>query len=365
MESIGKGDALDCEIAGKTRGTGWRGALSGALGCVYGYALGCALSFLFPAGNAAAGTISEDFGRYAVIVEKFPFGAPPPSGSSDGPDGETAASEGAAGAGGGAGDSEGLPSPVKLASVSRFGGVPAAGLVDTETGVSFLLRPGDSHGAYRLIDLDPELGAAVVARGTNEWLVSLAWAAGQPTNIVPSAREPFLTAFRPFDGENAAVPVEPTPQLGESARTKDSASGAPPPGAPLAAAQKGGVSTGISPEEEAEIVAKATVVDPDGSTHVSFRELNRLRAKLRREKAEKARAEEIAAAEARRAEAAAEAAAKEKAAAANEEREDAEETRRRRALIEAIALGYDVGEDIELTAEEAERLREAGYQVPQ
>ena len=58
-------------------------------------------------------------------------------------------------------------------------------------------------------------------------------------------------------------------------------------------------------------------------------------------------------------------AAEEARLAAEEAASSSKEKRRRAALISAIAQGYDVGEDVELTDEEAEELRQAGFQVPE
>lgn len=314
-----------------------------------------------PDGGAASGGIG-DFGRYEIILDKTPFGAPPRTVGGEAVDAESAALAAAMAAAAEGGDEA---APVRMASVSRFAGVPAAGFVDAASGRAFLLRQGESCGGYTLADLDPELGAALVRSGTNEWLVSISWAKGQATDIVPSSRMPYLTAFRP---ESGAVPEADAP---------GAASGA---AADAAVAAEGGAAEGgagdgarrevpsasaeITPEEEAALVARATVADPDGGTHVSFRELNRLRAKLRREKAEAARAAELAAYEERRAAAEAARAAESARAAEEEEATSAKEKRHRAALIAAIAQGYDVGEDVELTDEEAEELREAGFQVP-
>ena len=297
-------------------------------------------------GDAAPGAASAgigEFGRYEIILDKTPFGAPPRTGGAD----AAAEAEAAAAA----------AARARMASVSRFGGVPAAGFVDVASGRQFLLRKGENCGGYTLLDLDPELGAALVGSGTNEWLVSIAWAKGQATEFVPSSRSPYLTAFRPEVPEEAEETGETVPESAVAAAAPDPAARREGGGAP--------VSTEISPEEEAELVARATVSDPDGGSHVSFRELNRLRAQLRRRKAEAAREAELAAYEAKAAAAEAVRAAEEARLAAEEAASSSKEKRRRAALISAIAQGYDVGEDVELTDEEAEELRQAGFQVPE
>ena len=199
-----------------------------------------------------------------------------------------------------------------------------------------------------------------MARGTNEWLVSLSWAQGQPTNIVPSARDPYFTAFRPESSAGASS----SSASAASAAPPAPGGPPPPPGFAEPAARRPADTSEISPEEEAELVAQATVADPDGSSHVSFRELNRLRVQLRRRKVEEARRREIAAAEEDRRRREVEKSADEALLAAKERDEEEKARRQRAAVIAAIAQGYDVGEDVELTDAEAEELREAGFQVP-
>lgn len=319
-----------------------------------------ALALAARAGAAAP----RDRADYEVILDKAPFGPPPPTA------GAAADAPGAASASGGgpaapAPDSgPPAPAPVRLSSVGRYGGVASAGLVEISSGRPFVLRPGEGWGPYRLVDALPDDGAVVVAQGTNEWFVTLAWAKGQPTNLVPSARAPFLTTFRPGARGEAA---------GEEATAEDAESAGPvaalPPDAPAEAdapaRRPRKTSAGLTEEEEAELVRRATVTDADGSTHLSFRELNRLRAETLRRKAEEARAEALAAAEALRAERAREAAerraAEEEAAAEKAEAEKA----RRAAVVAALAQGYDVEVDFELTPEEAAQLEAAGFDVPE
>ena len=255
------------------------------------------------------------------------------------------------------------PPPVRLSSIARYEGVPSAGLVEISTGRTFVLRPGEGWGPYRLLDALPEEGAALVAQGTNEFFVAMTWAKGQATNLVPSARAPYLTTFRP--GAGPAPEAAARPEAPEPPDVAETAADPAAPAAGSAAARKGLSSSGLTEEEEADLLRRATVTDPDGTTHVSFRELNRLRVEARRRKAEQARAEALAAAEALRAERAREAAerraAEEEAAAEKAEAERA----RRAAVVAALAQGYDVDVDFELTAEEAAQLREAGFDVPE
>lgn len=316
------------------------------------------LAFALLAAARAAAAAPRDRGDYEIILDKAPFGPPPPTAGAgaEGPaDGAAAGPETAQK------PPEGPPPPppVRLASVARYDGVPSAGLVEISSGRAFVLRPGEGWGPYRLLDALPEDGAVLVAQGTNEFFVALSWAKGQPTNLVPSARAPYLTTFRPGAGaasasaKDAADPERADPEPADPEPVEAS----PRP--------KAAGAGGLADEEEAELLRRATVTDPDGTTHVSFRELNRLRVELRRRKAEEARAEALAAAEALRAERAAEAAERKAAEEEAAAEKEAAEKARRAAVVSALAQGYDVEVDFELTEEEAAQLRAAGFEVPE
>ena len=318
------------------------------------------------AGGAASSGMPERE-RYDVILHRAPFGAPPP----------TAGAAAAGGAEAGGTESSELPAPpapppecpVRLRTLSHYSGVPAAGFVEISTGRSFLLREGETLGPYRLLAADVALGEAVLLSGTNSFVVPLAYAAGQATNIVPSARAPFPTVFRADTPTGAAIVEEPAADTPEAAADP---AGAPPPAedsaAKPAAKQRRAVSASLTPEEEADLVRRATVRGEDGAEHLSFRELQRLRAALLAEKAAAARAAALAEEEERRAAAAAKRAAEAaaKKAAEDEARAAAAEKERlrRAAVVQALAQGYDVEVDFTLTAEEAQQLRDAGYDVP-
>ena len=312
-------------------------------------ALPLLLAFALAARAGAA--VPRDAADYEIILERAPFGPPPPTaGASADSDAAAAAAKAAAEAAARAAASPPPPAPVRLSSLARYDGVASAGLVEISSGRAFVLRPGEGWGPYRLLDADPEAGSVLVSQGTNEFFVALSWAKGQATNLVPSARAPYLTTFRPSVSGSPDVPEHPDgTEVPEEEETPEEA----PEEAPRPRTARAALDDG----EEAELVRRATVTDPDGTTHVSFRELNRLRVELRRRKAEEARAAALAEAEKRRAErkAAEEEAAAERAAAERERRE---------AVLEALAQGYDVEADIELTDEEAARLREAGFDVP-
>ena len=314
------------------------------------------------AARAGAAAAPRGIGDYEIILDKAPFGPPPPTaGASADADAAAAAARAAAEAAARAAASPPPPAPVRLSSLARYGGVASAGLVENASGRLFVLRPGECWGPYRLLEADPEAGSALVAQGTNEFFVALSWGPGQATNLVPSARAPYLTTFRADRaGTPAAGPGARDPGPGSAAGNENETeeSGGPDEEARAADGnRRTAANAAFTEEEEADLVRRATVTDPDGSTHVSFRELNRLRVELRRRKAEAARAEALAAAERRRAErqAAEEEAAAERLAAERERRE---------AVVEALAQGYDVEVDFELSDVEAARLREAGFDVP-
>lgn len=318
----------------------------------------------FAARAAAGAEAPRDRADYEIILDRSPFGPPPPSAEALAAAAAAAAAEAAAAAAQAQPAAPPPPSPVRLSSIARYDGVPSAGLVEIATGRAFVLRPGEGWGPYFLLDALPEEGAALVAQGTNEFFVAMSWAKGQATNFVPSARAPYLTTFRPGTRSGGG---KDHAEAAESAESPDGRAPSRPDADPAgaAAAKKGLSSSGLAEEEEADLVRRATVTDPDGTTHVSFRELNRLRVEARRRKAEEARAEALAAAEALRAERAREAAerraAEEEAAA---ERAEAERAHRA-AVVAALAQGYDVEVDFELTDEEAAQLREAGFDVPE
>ena len=326
-----------------------------------------ALLALALAARAACGADApRERGDYEIILERSPFGPPPPTAGVDADPG------GPDGAGGAGAKTDGPaapppPAPVRLSSSARYDGVPSAGLVELSSGRTFVLRPGEGWGPYRLVDALPEAGAVVVAKGTNEWFVSLSWAKGQATNLVPSAREPYLTTFRP-NAPKTEVSLAANAESAEEGPGAESEENSPPASGNMVLTGRRSsarAASELTDEEEADLLRRATVTDADGTTHVSFRELNRLRVEARRRKAEAARAEALAAAEALRAERAREAAerkaAEEEAAAEKAEAEKAH----RAAVVAALAQGYDVDVDFELTEEEAAQLKEAGFDVPE
>ena len=305
---------------------------------------------------AARAADAPDPARYRMILSREPFGPAPADPAAAGAGG--ASSE--TGPGDEAGGAPPPPSPLRLRSLSRYDGRPAAGFEEVDSGRSFLLREGESMGAYRLVQADLDVGAAVFAQGTNEFFVTLAYAAGQPTNMVPSARAPFLTAFRP----DAPAGPAASDGAGEPDAGPAVASDAPNEAAPSGRGDAQSDTIEITPEEDAELRRKATVRDPDGTEHLSYREYNRLRVRLREEKAAELRERSLARWRAQEEERAARARAEAAERAEAETAARAAEAERRAAVVQALAMGYDVEVDFELTEEEAALLRDAGYEVP-
>ena len=306
---------------------------------------------------AARGADAPDPARYRLILSRKPFGAAPadPSASAAGAGGSSEAGTGDA-----ADAAPPPPSPLRLRSLSRYGGRPAAGFEEIESGRAFLLREGESMGAYRLVQADLDVGAAVVAQGTNEFFVTLAYAAGQPTNMVPSARAPYLTAFRPD------APAGPDAASGSETPGGEPSVASGPSGAAPASGQDDEPpdTIEITPEEDAELRRKATVRGPDGTEHLSYREYNRLRVRLREAKAAELRARSLARWQAQEAERAARARAEAAERAEADEAARAAEAQHRAAVVQALIMGYDVDVDFELSDEELAQLRDAGYDVP-
>ena len=284
--------------------------------------------------------------RYGAILDRHPFGPPPPTlGRKDGP---MTAAEAAALA---AAQKAAEKLPVRLTSMSRYRGVPAAGLQDLETGRALLLRVGESLGPFRLLEVSPEAGGVLLADGTNTYFVAMTYGHNQPSNLVSSARAPHLTVFRPASAASATL--DATALAAAQTAAADAASAATPlPPRTRTAADEA--------REEAEMLRQATIRDADGTERISYVILNRLRAEAARRRAEETRAAADALAAQLAAAARAEAAAREAEAAAAAEAEK----ERRAHLLEAIRQGYDVDEEIELTSEEAASLAASGFAVP-
>lgn len=291
--------------------------------------------------------------RYEVILDRLPFGAPPPTAGTGAEGGVdlpgSKGTEPGHSADPASGEQLPEPPPVRLQAITRFGNVPAAGFVEIASGRSFLMREGENVNGYTLIEVAPEVGSVVLAKGTNEWCVSISYANGQPTNIVASARAPYLTANALPRKDRAVEPVPEEPSLTDVAEVEPSSN------------------RNSQSAEEAALVEQAMVVGPDGKKRLSYSKLNRLRTEAARKRAEAIRAEAEAKERAlREKQQAQEALVKERAeleAAAQKAEKEREEAEARADIVAAIAAGEDVDVEIELTDEEAESLSEAGFEV--
>lgn len=311
--------------------------------------------------------------RYAVVLDRTPFGPPPPSQ-------DTANSVGAVdAAAAGAAEAEDRAErecTLRLVALTRFDGVGAAGFTDVASGRSFLLRIGDEEAGWRLLDLDPEAGCALVSGrtpegGEVELLLRITAAPGQPDSIIPSPNAPYWTALSTTakPGPSAGdAPVgtasdHQSGSVGLEARAAPRTAQGPSTGEPAAAPRD---TTRLSRQEEAQLRRLATVPPPEGGEpRLSYRLLQRLRAEALRRKADEAREAALSAAAERARRAKMEEEIEKAAETEARLQEEEEEKRRRAGVVAALGAGYDVEVDFELTAQEAASLREAGYDVPE
>lgn len=288
--------------------------------------------------------------RYGIILNRLPFGPNPPTlaqgGSKPLSPAEIAALEEARKMG------ENLR--IRLTSISRYRGVPAAGLLDLETGLSLLLRAGERIGPFHLLEVSPEAGGALLEDGTNTYFIAISYGRNQASNLVHSADAKRLTVFRPASA-SSAYPPSVQPDTAATVTPEDS-NRQQVASIPLSAAQE----KAAREREEALFLQQATIRNADGTERISYVTLNRLRAEAARKRAEEVRAAAEALAKEQAELARAEAAAREEEARAAAEAEKAE---KRTEILEAIRQGLDVHEEIELTAEEADELEQSGFSI--
>ncbi|MGN0845154.1 MAG: hypothetical protein ACI4QT_08045 [Kiritimatiellia bacterium] len=287
--------------------------------------------------------------RYGIILNRLPFGPNPPTlaqgGSKPLSPAELAALEEAR--------KNGENLRIRLTSISRYRGVPAAGLLDLETGRSLLLRAGERIGPFHLLEVSPAAGGVLLEDGTNTYFIAISYGRNQASNLVHSADAKRLTVFRPVSASSAFFPsVQPD----AAAATPEDSNRQQVALPPLSAAQE----KAAREQEEALFLKQATIRNADGTERISYVTLNRLRAEAARKRAEEVRAAAEALAKEQAELARAEAAAREEEARAAAEAEKAE---KRTEILEAIRQGLDVQEEIELTAEEAAELEQSGFSI--
>ena len=287
--------------------------------------------------------------RYGIILNRLPFGPNPPTlaqgNSTSLSPAEIAALDEAR--------KKGQNLRIRLTSISRYRGVPAAGLMDLETGRTLLLRAGERIGPFHVLEVSPEAGGALLEDGTNTYFIAISYGRNQASNLVHSAHAKHLSVFRPASVSSAFLPSV-QPDAAETSTPATQRQSAPDP---LSIARE----KAAREQEEALFLKQATIRNADGTERISYVTLNRLRAEAARKRAEEVRAAAEALAKEQAEQARAEAAAREEEA----RRAEAEENKERRTeILEAIRQGLDIQDEIELTEEEADELEQSGFTIP-
>lgn len=310
------------------------------------------------AGTATADVAPAD--KYGEIARLEPFGPIP-----KGPTAEEAARLAALALAAQQADAPPLPplaESVRVNAITKYGGVAAAGFTDLQTGRVYLLREGEAIQGFTMLKIEPAQNRVILRKDDREEAVPLSFAASQPTNIAQHVSADYLTALTVLQkkGDSVAstseIPDEGL-RVAEAAVPLWSADSATPPATTQIVALPESFQ-GLT----SDIIAAATVPTEDGGERLSFRELHRLRvAESKRIADEERRARQEAEAKRREEELKAEQQKSEIDAMVAEAAKQSE----RRKLIQAIKLGEtELGVDIELTADEAKELAEAGFEVP-
>ncbi len=300
------------------------------------------LGALLMAGLAGLSRADMAEARLRVILDRAPFGPPPPTRSTTD---ETVAVDAGEAA---VDDRPRLSETVRLHAMTRFNGIPAAGLVDLTTGRTFFLTEGQTLGGFRLEEVSFETSSIILTKEDLTEPVYLAYPDGQPSHIAAAGDAAFSGDLS--HPTSAPSPDVTAAQTGHATRPDETAADPPAPAAAHA---------GYAPE----LIAAATIVEADGSTRLSFRELHRLRVQESREKAEQERLARETRAARERERAAAQAQADADAARLADDAAAAAETLRRKRIITSIKEGYPVDIDFELTPEEARDLANAGFDI--
>jgi len=233
-----------------------------------------------------------------------------------------------------------LSETVRLSAMTRFNGVPAAGLTDLTSGRSFFLVEGQTLGGFRLEEVSFESSSVILTKDHVTEPVYLSFADGQPTNLVSHT-----------DANTLNIPNQRVETPAVNSKTSQEI--------PAPHTQSEESRTAYSPE----LIAAATIKETDGSTRLSFRELHRLRVLESREIAEREKTERETRAKLEREQAKKKAEEDAKTTELAEQAEVATEKLRRKRIIEAIKDGYDVEINFELTPAEAQELANAGFDI--
>jgi len=311
---------------------------------------------------AFATSVEDDFFRYQTIIDKNIFGRAPTILVSDAENFnflDTAEETG---------EVVNLAGLVRLVALSKFQGVPAAGLVEIRTGRTAYLLEGQSMGDFTLEAVSYQNSSVVISKGkfTNE--VVMTYGRGQASDLTATDDSPYLSVLNvrnknisggtKDDGDSPDVTPDEllyAEMFSTNAPAAVAAAAAPAPATVVAPA------TGAAQFTAAEIAA-ATIVDENGESRISYRMLQEIRVQRERERVEAERREQearLAAERARREQLAKEEA--DRAAAAKA----AADAQSRRAAIEALKTGDEtVVINFELTNAEKRELAQAGFDIP-
>ena len=314
----------------------------------------------FPISTSAApaADIDDGFFRYQTILDKnlFGRGAPAllvadnfsfPDNAADTP-----------------GEVVDLATVVRLVALSKFQGVPAAGLVDIRTGRTAYLLEGQSMGDFTLESVSYQNSSVVVSKGTHTNEIVMTYGQGQASNLTASDDSPYLSVLnvRNKNSSDAAMLAAADSGIDLDGLELDDLNATNTAVAVAAAAPAAPAAAGGSSQFTAAEIAAATIVDENGESRISYRLLQEIRVQRERDRVEAERRDQearLAAERARREQLAKDEA--DRAAAAKL----AADTQNRRAAIEALKAGDEtVVINFELTNAEKRELAQAGYDIP-
>lgn len=284
------------------------------------------------------GSAFSEFSRYNVILEREPFGVIPKGLSAE----ELALLAAKGSVDSAVPDEKSIAKQIRLMSITKYNGLPAAGFWDSESKRSYLLIEGQSIMDFTLVKVDTRANKIILSKGDITEEISMSFAKGQPAEFVESANPEFLTVLNVVAKATPRTPVNAVDDLNKSAIAQTAL---PQPNI-----------LGVSPD----LVAAATVATGDGDEKISFRELHRLRVEQSRMTAanEKRKREEV------ELQIATHDAAMQEARENLLETAKLEEQAKRALVIQSIKEGKITEVNIELTSEEARELSAAGFEVP-